>query len=251
MHTRSTLPVLSGAALLSMALAAAGLAASPPPSGTATEGAGAASPGPIDSANFTATVDNPWYSLIPGTTFRYEGIKDGQEAVDTFEVTSETATIDGVPVVVVKDSLTLDGKLAEETTDWFSQDLEGNVWYFGEDTRTLRPDGTVSSTEGTWRTGVDGASPGIFMPAQPQIGDSFQQEHLPGQAEDRFVVTQIGVPVQVPLGDYPDAMLTVEWTPLEPDVLSQKAYVRGIGQVMEADLTGSEERLELVRITQP
>ena len=89
------------------------------------------------------------------------------------------------------------------------------------------------------------------MPADPTVGQSFQQESLPGQAEDHFVVTQIGVPVEVPYGSFPDALLTLEWTPLEPDVVSQKAYVQGIGEVSEARSAGSDERLELVRVQRP
>ena len=104
------------------------------------------------------------------------------------------------------------------------------------------------STEGTWQAGVDGARPGIFMPADPQIGQSFQQESYPGHAEDWFVILQMGIPVEVPFGSFEDAMLTAEWTPLEPAVLGEKVYVEGIGLVKELDVTGSHEVLELATV---
>lgn len=107
------------------------------------------------------------------------------------------------------------------------------------------------STEGTWQAGVDGAQPGIFMPAEPQVGQSFQQESYPGHAEDWFVVLQMGVPVKVPFGSFDDTMVSAEWTPLEPDVLGEKVYVKGIGLVKELDVTGSDEVLELVRVSTP
>jgi hypothetical protein len=241
----------SAATGLVSATAATASATSPTDASPAAPAQRAASSPVIDAANFTAVVDNPWYPLVPGTIFTYRGTKDDKAALVRYEVTHETATIDGVPCVVVHDTLTLDGTLAEQTVDWYTQDLQGNVWYFGEDTRTLDASGKVSSTEGTWQAGVDGALPGIFMPAEPRIGQSFQQEYLAGQAEDRFVVTQIGVPVTVPFGTFKDGMLTVEWTSLEPDVLSEKAYIKGTGEVKELDVAGDNESLQLVSIQRP
>jgi hypothetical protein len=222
-------------------------AASPGPS----VGAGASAGPVIDPADFGPVVDNPWYPLIPGTVLRYRGAKDGQQTNETFEVTQEHPVIDGVTCVEVLDTVRIHGRVDERTRDWYAQDLAGNVWYFGEDTATYDAQGKVLSRDGTWQSGVDGAEPGVFMPADPTIGQSFQQEFLPGQAEDHFVVTQVGVPVEVPFGSFPDALLTIEWTPLEPDVVTQKAYVRGIGEVSEADLTGSNEHLELLRVQGP
>jgi hypothetical protein len=244
---RTTLLAVTVAAL-PVAIPGVTLAQSPMPSGAPASPV--ASP-VIDPADFTATVDNPWFPLVPGTTLIYHGRKDGKASVDTFAITSDVATIDGVPCVVIHDVLTQGGTVFEDTTDWYSQDSQGNVWYFGEDTRTLNAKGKVVSTEGTWQAGVDGAQPGIFMPADPQIGQSFPQESFPGQAEDWFVVTQMGVPTKVPYGSFDGAMLTVEWTPLEPTVLSEKVYVQGTGEVREFDVTGSNEHFALVSVTKP
>ena len=158
-------PTTVGSPAATASSAGAGL---PTPTPASTPSA-APSPGGspvIDPANFTTTIDNPWFPLVPGTTFAYHGTKDGKAAVDTYVVTDKTRTLDGVVCRVVEDRLVLGGKLEEETSDYYVQDLDGNVWYFGEDTKELDPKGHVTSREGTWHAGVDGALPGIFMEAE-------------------------------------------------------------------------------------
>ena len=140
------------------------------------------------SGRFSARVDNPWHPLTPGTTYVYLGSKDGQPSRDVLAVTNRTRAIDGAPCVVVEDRLYLRGVLEERTTEWYSQDRQGNVWYFGEDTAELAPSGRVKNTDGTWRAGVNGAKPGIFMFAHPVVGRAAQQEYSKGQAEDHFQV---------------------------------------------------------------
>jgi hypothetical protein len=194
-------------------------------------------------AGVAVRVVNPWFPLTPGTTYVYTGAKDGKPARDVLTVTNETTRIDGVPCVVVRDRLYLSGKLAERTTDWYTQDRKGNVWYYGEATAELDAKGRVVSTEGSWRAGVDGARPGIFMPTQPKVGASYQQEFSKGQAEDHFrIIGLFGAIGQK------NALLTEEWTPLEPGVLDHKLYVRGVGTVLEQSVKGGNERLELVSL---
>ena len=221
-------------------------AVSPSVEPSAAPSAGAT--GSIDPTSFVAAIDNPWFPLKPGTTYTYRGIKDGEKAVDTFAVTSETKVVAGVTCVVVRDELTLAGTLAEKTEDWYVQDRQGNVWYFGEATAELDDAGKIVSTEGSWQSGVDGARPGIFMPADPVLGYSGTQEFYPGQAEDRFVVLLIDQTVKVPAGSYSGVLVTAEWTPLEPSVLSEKAYAKGIGEIREADVAGGDEKFELVKV---
>lgn len=247
-------PLLSAGPVVTPSGSAVAATQSPNPPASASPGPSpspAVSPGTPAPSNFVATVNNRWFPLLPGTTLRYQGVKDGEKAVDTFEVTSDTEVVAGVTCVVVRDTLTLGGVLAEKTTDWYAQDRLGNVWYFGEDTAEYNEDGTVASTEGSWRTGVDGAEAGIFMPADPKVGDSFAQEHYLGQAEDHFVVLLLGTTVKVPYGSIKGALLTLEWTPLEPDVLSEKFYAMGIGTVKEFDVAGGDEKLELVSVALP
>jgi hypothetical protein len=183
-------------------------------------------------------VTNPWFTLKPGTTFVYAGEKDGQSGHDVVTVTSRTKVIQGVRCTAVDDRLSVQGHLAERTTDWYAQDARGNVWYFGEATAELNKAGQVTSREGTWQAGVDGAKPGIFMPAHPKAGQSFRQEYLAGHAEDHFAVVQLSG----------RTLLTKEWTPLEPDTLDHKLYRRGTGLVKEETVKGGNERWTLADV---
>jgi len=201
---------------------------------------GTAGPGSTRSAPFSARVDNPWFPLAPGTRYVYTGVKDGKRSRDVVTVTRRTKTITGAPCVLVDDRLYLEGRLAERTSDWYSQDKAGNVWYFGEDTAELDRHGRVTSTDGTWQAGVHGAHAGIYMPAHPHVGETGRQELFPGQAEDHFQV----------IGLFRDrTLLTKEWTPLEPGVVDHKLYVRGVGLVLEQTERGGDERNELVSLT--
>jgi hypothetical protein len=95
---------------------------------------------------------------------------------------STSVAIDGVTCRVVFDRLFLSGKLAERTFDYYAQDDDGNVWYFGEDTVKLDDKGHLTDTSGSFRAGVDGAQPGVFMQAEPETGRRFRQEWYKGQA---------------------------------------------------------------------
>lgn len=200
-------------------------------------------PGP---AGFAALVDNPWFPLRPGTTYIYRGVKDGQPSRDVFTVTAAAKTIQGVRCTVVHDRLYLRGRLHERTEDWYAQDKTGNVWYFGEATAELSPDGSVESTEGSWQAGIDGARAGIFMPAHPHVGQSGRQEYYKGHAEDHFRVLSLAADVDTPATSSHRALLTREWTPLEPGVVDHKLYVKGIGMVLEQTVKGGDERNSLV-----
>ena len=209
--------------------------------------AGTVTPPLPPASSFTARVDNQWFPLKPGTRYVYTGVKDGKPSRDVVTVTHRTRTIKGVPCVAVEDLLYVRGKLGERTSDWYSQDSRGNVWYFGEKTAELDAHGKVTSTEGTWMTGVAGATPGIYMPAHPQIGSTGRQEFYKGHAEDHFEV--IGV-FRTPAGPgTTNALLTKEWTPLEPGTIDHKFYVRGIGTVLEQTQKGGNERNELISVT--
>jgi len=207
----------------------------------------AAAPALGADRGFTARVTNPYYPLLPGMRWEYRGVKDGRPLRDVVLVTKRIERIGGVPCAVVLDRGYVDGRLAESTIDWFAQDGGGTVWYFGEATEELDRRGRVTSTEGSWRAGTNGARQGVFMPARPHVGQSFAQEHYPGHAEDHFKVVSRTATIAVPFGTFADrALMTEEWTPLEPGVRDAKWYVKGIGQVKEATLKGGDERAELV-----
>lgn len=200
----------------------------------------------IDPADFGGPIDNPYLPLVPGTTLVYEGqTEDGAEH-EEFVVTHNTRTILGVPCVEVHDTVTLNGELKEDTLDWFAQDREGNVWYFGENSKELR-NGLVVSLEGSWIAGVDGAKPGIVMEAHPQVGDVYRQEFSLGTAEDLGRVVSLDASATVPAGSFTHCLKTEDTTPLEPDALEQKFYAPGVGTVLEID-SETGERLELIQI---
>ena len=201
-----------------------------------------------DPSDFVEEIDNPFFPLEPGTTFFYEGEREGVPASDTFHVTHRTKTILGVRCVVVHDDAFEEGRLVERTSDYFAQDSRGNVWYFGEDTEELDENGNVASTEGTWRAGVDGALPGIIMEAHPRVGDSYDQEVAPGVAEDKAKVLRLDGETCVPFGCFDDLLVTKEWSPLSPGEVENKYYAAGIGFVFGTLVKGGDEVTRLVSI---
>jgi hypothetical protein len=201
----------------------------------------------INSADFVAKVDNPYFPLKPGTTFIYQGeTEDGIER-NEIVVTDQTKNILGITTIVVWDRVWLEGELIEETYDWYAQDKDGNVWYFGEDSKEYE-NGKVLSAKGSWEAGVDGAKPGIIMKANPQIGDSYRQEYYKGEAEDMADVLSLNESVSVPYGSFENCLKTKDWTPLEPDVVEHKYYALGVGVVLEVMVKGETQRVELVDI---
>jgi len=203
----------------------------------------------INPASFVTTVDNPYFPLTPGTTLVYEGPTSEGFNHSEFAITHNTKVILGVTCIEVHDTVQLDGVLAEDTVDWFAQDVAGNVWYFGENTGELAG-GRFVTLDGTFTGGVNGAKPGIVMEAHPAIGDFYRQEFDLGNAEDLADVISLTEIVTVPVqpAAFTNCLKTAETTPLEPDLLEYKYYALGVGNVLTVDAhTG--ERLELVQIT--
>ncbi|HLZ38260.1 MAG TPA: hypothetical protein VKP64_11030 [Mycobacteriales bacterium] len=238
---------LSLLALTGVGCAGGGGAERAGPTGNAAPPARAAR---IDPANFQTTIDNPYLPLLPGTRMRYEGASDGTPEIDTVEVTHGTKRILGVPTVVVRDTVTRHGVVVEDTRDWYAQDLEGNVWYFGEDTKTYR-NRTLVSAKGSWEAGRDGAEPGIAMKAHPRVGDRYRQEYYRGVAEDMGEVLSVDEQVRVRAGSFRRVVKTKDFSPLEPNVIEHKYYAPGVGEVLETSVRGESDRLELVAVTRP
>jgi hypothetical protein len=201
----------------------------------------------IDPANFVREVTNPYFPLPPGRTLIYEGqTADGFEH-DEFIITQRTKVILGVTCVEVHDLVYLDGELVEDTLDWFAQDRDGNVWYFGENTGELQ-DGRFVTLEGTFTAGVNRDKPGIIMEAHSALRDFYRQEFSLENAEDFAEVVALNVTVRVPAGTYRHCLQTQETTPLETDLLEQKYYAMGVGNVLTVN-SRNGDRVELVRIT--
>jgi len=193
-------------------------------------------------------IDNNYLPMIPGTTNLYQAeTEDGIETI-VVEVLEETRVVAGVECVVVRDRVYLDELLIEDTHDWFAQDDDGNIWYAGEEVVNYEYDDDDeqigSDNEGAWEAGIDGAQPGILIKAMPTVGDVYQQEFYPGEAEDMAEVIALNVPVVLDDGSTYNCLKTLEWNPLEDDSEEYKYYAAGIGLVKEEDLEG-EEPVEL------
>lgn len=201
----------------------------------------------IDPNDFVAHVDNPYFPLTPGTTYVYSGLSEDGAERNEVSVTHDTKVIMGVTCTVVWDRVWLEGSLTEETYDWYAQDRNGSVWYFGEDSREIK-DGVTVSTEGSWEAGVRGAKPGIVMQGHPVIGDKYRQEYLRGEAEDMAEIVAMNASVSVPFGDYTNCLQTKDWTPLEPGIAEFKFYASGVGAVREVDAQGGPGYMDLVDI---
>ena len=202
----------------------------------------------INPSNFVAQIDNPYFPLTPGTIFIYEGQTAQGFEHDEFAVTHNTKVILGVTCIEVHDTVTTDGELTEDTLDWFAQDQDGNVWYFGENTHELE-DGLITTIEGTFTAGVNGDKPGIIMKAHPAIGDFYRQEFSLDTAEDFAETLSLTETVNVPAGSFTRCLKSQETTPLETDLLEDKYYAPGVGNVLTVDVrTGDTE--ELVQIIQ-
>jgi len=202
----------------------------------------------IDPNNFVSEVDNPYFPLTPGTTFVYEGETEGIPTRDEMNVTKGTKEILGVATTVVHHLSYEDGVLIEDTFDWFAQDVDGNVWYFGEDTKELDEDGNVISAEGSWEAGVNGAAPGIVMLADPKKGNRYQQESAPDVAEDMAQVIGFEDSLCVSYGCFDNVLVTKEWSPLEKGVVENKYYAEGVGLIFGDMIKGGDEQSELVRV---
>jgi hypothetical protein len=204
----------------------------------------------LDPAEFTTTIDNPYFPLPVGGRWVVRVTDQrGLRQRDVITVTDQTKRIaDGVEARVVHDVVSEGGQPAEVTSDYYAQDSQGNVWYFGEDT-TEYENGKPKTSAGSFEAGVNGADAGIAMPAQPGVGQSYRQEYSAGQAEDRSQVLSLSEQAQVPFGHFKNVLLTRDSTPLEPDVLEYKLYAKGVGQVLALTVSGGSEREELISYT--
>lgn len=203
----------------------------------------------IDPAEFTTEIDNPYWPMPVGKRWTYREIdEEGTQVEVVVVVTDETREIaNGVTARVVRDTVTEDGEIVEDTIDWYAQDAAGNVWYLGEDTAEFE-DGEITSREGAWEAGVDGALPGVIVPAEPQPGMRYRQEYYEGEAEDNGEVLSVSEMADVPAGHFEELLLTRDTVAIEPDVLEYKLYAPGVGPVLTLGISGGGGREELVNV---
>ena len=202
----------------------------------------------LDPADFTADITNAYTPWKPGTRwiYREEGER-GEKMQVVITATSVTRKIaNGVTARVVRDTVTSGGEIVEDTFDWYAQDRGGTVWYLGEDTAEFE-NGKLSSREGSFEAGVDGALPGVSMPGKPEPGLAYRQEFYKGEAEDNGKVLSLDEMADVPAGHFDKVLLTKDTITIEPDVLEYKLYAPGVGAVLIFGVSGGAGREELVK----
>jgi hypothetical protein len=206
----------------------------------------------LNPADFTSKIDNPYWPMSPGSRWVYsETDTRGTKERVVVEVTDRTKVIaNGIEARVVRDTVSENGQPVEITDDWYAQDSTGNIWYLGEHV-TNYENGKVVDHAGSFEAGVDGAQPGIAMPANPERGMSYRQEYYEGEAEDKGAVITVGEEqVQVPFGYFnTDVLMTRDLVPLEPKVQELKFYAPEVGPVLSVHTDGAGGRAELVSYT--
>jgi hypothetical protein len=203
-------------------------------------------PSNLNPADFSTTIDNPYWPMPVGAQWHvHVSNPQGESLQETITVENRTKQIaDGVTARVVRDVVYDHGKPSEITDDWYAQDSQGNVWYFGENTAEFH--NGEKDTSGSFEAGRDGADAGVAMPADPTVGLTYREEYYKGQAEDRSKVLALGQQVQAPAGHFTDAILTDDYSPIEPDISEYQLYARGVGPVVAVSVSGESEREDLV-----
>jgi hypothetical protein len=202
----------------------------------------------LNPADFTTRIDNPYWPMKPGSRWTYREVDPNNLTVGhvVVEVTNRTKRIaNGIEARVVRDVVTESGTPIEVTSDYYAQDSAGNIWYLGEQT-TEYAKGKPASTTGSFEAGVDGAQPGIALPADPKPGLAYRQEYYAGQAEDRGEVVSVDVQAEPPAGHFRHVLMTKDTNPLEPKVLEFKFYARNVGPVSTVGVSGGSKIEELV-----
>jgi hypothetical protein len=167
-----------------------------------------------DPEDFVRYVDNPWLPLEPGSTWTYDVVVGAEAGRSTATVEPANLRLDGVAVTVVRTETTVGDGPATEQVDYFAQDRDGNVWWFGR--------------QGVWDVEVAGAEAGLAMPAEPRVGDGWRRALLEGVVEDVLTVESV---------EDSSVVLRVE-SDLAPDLVVQEVYDRGIGLTRTFNMEG-------------
>lgn len=179
---------------------------------------------------------NTFFVLEPGHTLVLEGTEAGEPVQLTITVLDATKVIDGVETRVVEERETKGGQLAEVSRNFCAISTRtACVFYFGEEV-DIYANGVVTSHDGAWLAGKDGARFGLLMPGVPLLGSRYYQEIAPTVAMDRAEIVALDEVVQCGAGTFRDCLRTIETTPLEPGDRATKVYAPGIGLVSDGPL---------------
>jgi hypothetical protein len=137
----------------------------------------------------------------------------------------------------------LDGRIEEVALDYYAQADDGSVWYFGEDVFNYK-DGYIADTGGTWLAGKDGP-PAMIMPGNPQVGEVYRPENIPGLVFEEVVVKAVDQRVNGPHGPVEGAIIARE---LHQDGSREdKTFAPGYGEFF----TGSGGDVEAMALAVP
>jgi hypothetical protein len=182
----------------------------------------------VNKSQLRPSGSNAYFSLRPGDVW----VLADEELTVTITVLDETRRVDGVTTRIVEEHEVEDGELVEISHNFYAIDRSnGNAYYFGEDVDDYE-DGEIVSHEGAWRSGVNGARFGLFMPAEPRVGQAYMQENAPGVATDTARVISLRETVVTPLGIFRNCLLLEETNPLDGDT-SHKWFAPGVGLVQD------------------
>jgi hypothetical protein len=200
----------------------------------------------MNPADFTTEIDHPYWPMKPGSRWIFrETDAEGSVSRVVVTVLDKTKTIMGIEARIIHDQVSEKGEVKEDTFDWYAQDGVGNLWYLGEDT-TEYENGKPKTREGSWEAGVDGALAGIILPAHPQVGMTYREEYYKGHAEDGAQIQGVDALAKVPYGRFEHGIQTRNFSGIEPNVIEEKIYAKGVGVVLEITVSGGSDRTELV-----
>jgi hypothetical protein len=227
--------------------------AAPPSTVAAPPPAAPAAPAPseaINPADFSPNVTHPLFPLWSLRSTEFSGTERDAETGKTVKTRTvkrllhKTDTIAGVAVAVLEVKDYEDGELVEVTEDYFAQHRDGSAWYFGERVSDYE-DGKVVGHEGQWLAGEGNNKPGLYLPANPTVGQEFEPERAPGVAEVRSKVVQLDAEVTVPAGKYTGCLKTDDYSALDK-MTESSFYCPRAGLVRSEGPNGSSQ---LVRIS--
>ena len=200
----------------------------------------------VDPPTFSnpTEITNPLFPISELESAVLLGVVDDQPFRSETTLLPGTATVivDGAPIEVLQSQYTayLDGRITEVAIDRYAQADDGSVWYLGEDVYDYE-DGTVVVSEGTWLAGRDGPA-AMIMAAEPQVGQVFRPEDIPGIVFEEVTIKEIGKTVDGPFGKVEGAIVAEE---LHLDgSTSEKLFAPGYGEFYSAH-EGDEEALSL------
>ena len=205
----------------------------------------------LTTTNFenSANIDNPYFSLTPGTLSISEGESIDPDTGESEQerhivlITDETKEILGVTARVVQDSEFVDGVLTQDEFVYYAQDVDGNVWTLGESSTEYEYNDAgnlINSEEDGWQAGVDQSLPGFAMVATPEMGDVYYQRFNLGEEEEQAAVVSVD-DISTDFGDFEDVVQIQEFSDLDPGGFALEYYAPGVGQVLEEEFNGEGE----------